>query len=60
MLGLHALTAPPETVLITEILLVSVALFSLFGGGTENRSQKSILWALGIVVRFMPRPVERL
>ena len=50
MLGLHALTAPPETVLITVILLVSVALFSLFGGGTENRSQKSILWALGIVV----------
>lgn len=50
MLGLHALTAPPETVLITEILLVSVALFSLFGGGTENRSQKAVLWAFGIVV----------
>lgn len=50
MLGLHALTAPPETVLITEILLVSVALFSLFGGETENRSQKAVLWAFGIVV----------
>ena len=50
MLGLHALTAPPETVLITEILLVSVALFSLFGGGTENRNQKAVLWAFGIVV----------
>ncbi len=49
MLGLHALTAPPEAVLITEILLVCTALFSLFGGGAENRDQRAVLWAFGIV-----------
>ena len=50
MLGLHALGLSPQSVLFIEILLVGSALFSLFGGDSENRTQKAVVWGFGIVV----------
>jgi len=49
MLGLHALGLSPESVLFIEIILVCSALFAIFGGEPENRTQKAVLWGLGIV-----------
>ena len=49
MLGLHALGLSPESVLFIEIILVCSALFAIFGGEPENRTQKTVLWCFGIV-----------
>ena len=50
MLGLHALGLSPESVLFIEIVLICSALFSLFGGELENRTQKAVVWSFGIIV----------
>ena len=49
MLGLHALGLSPESVLFIEIILVCSALFALFGGEPENRTQKAVVWSFGII-----------
>jgi energy-coupling factor transport system substrate-specific component len=50
MLGLHALSIPPEAVLITEMILVCVAIFAIISEGIEARTPRSLLWITGIVM----------
>jgi len=63
MLGLHALSIPPEAVLITEIILVCTAIFAIVSYGAEARTPRSLLWVTGIVlalsagrILFQPLP----
>jgi len=50
MLGLHALSIPPEAVLITEMILICAAIFAIISDGAETRTPRTLLWVAGIVM----------
>ncbi|DAC27161.1 MAG TPA: hypothetical protein HA330_01695, partial [Candidatus Thalassarchaeaceae archaeon] len=56
MLGLHALSAPSEIVLHSEIILAGLALIVLLNAGPESRNMRGIaITAAFISVLFVSR-----
>ena len=49
MLGLHALSAPSETVLHSEVLLVGLALMGLLNAGPASRNIRGIVISAALI-----------